>query len=207
MNFKKDYFIDTARDFEVSIKTYYENSKENYVILEDGDVIMWDDDTLPVVFGDIKDAIAELGYWGTTFRNISIITEKELIDTECRKEMKDALEREKIADENSDEKMLVYFMNPYNAHNKELVLLINRLWKKNCGKFRPILNALYDRDLNEIVNSDAFADIGNVREPYTELLVNWQKHAYNYLMHIADDGDLETIINFIRDDEYNLDNK
>ena len=123
--------------------------------------------------------------------------------------MDKAIKLEELKYEDSDERMLTYFMNPYNAHNKELVLLINRLWKKNCGKFRPILVALYDRDLEEIINADSFANLGKggFEDEYTELFVNWREHAYNYLMHIADDSDLETIINFIRDDEYNLNSK
>ena len=208
MDFKKDYFIKAAEDNNVSVKEYYESSNVNYVIIEGNSVIRWEDDS-PVIFGDIGDAVAEIGNWCETFRNVSVIKERELIDGYCKKEMDKAIKLEELKYEDSDERMLTYFMNPYNAHNKELVLLINRLWKKNCGKFRPILVALYDRDLEEIKNADSFANLGKggFEDEYTELFVNWREHAYNYLMHIADDSDLETIINFIRDDEYNLNSK
>ena len=200
-NFIKDYIVRAAGENGKSVKSYYEDSKYNYVILEGHSVITWDND-YPVIYGSKEDAIDELKEWGTNIRNISIITERELLDCHCANEVKTAIEEEEKENADSDEVMLTYFMNPYNQHSKELVLKINRLWKKDKSRFRPILVALYDRDLKEIYDADSFMGLPIGEDnAFAELQTNWEEHAYNYLMHIADDGDLETIITFIRDRE------
>jgi hypothetical protein len=91
-------------------------------------------------------------------------------------------------------------MDTSNSHDKNLVEKINTAWSRASYKFRAILCALYDRDLLEIINSDAFgwSEGTDTDCVYAELSSNWDDYAYNYLMHIADDGDLETIINFVR---------
>lgn len=201
----KNYFIQASKEWGESVAQYYEKAPYNYVIIEGETPICWDDNNCPIIFGDRSDAIAELNEWSGEIKNISIITEKEFIDTYCKAEIEKAIAEEKEK-EDSDEVMLTYFMNPYNSHNKNLVLTINRLWKRDKRRFRPILIALYDRDLDEIYDSDAF-DFPNWRDAhrdkiFADLQTNWEDHAYNYLMHIADDRDLETIIGFIRGREF-----
>lgn len=221
-NFKRDYFIEAAKEFNESVLSYYDKTPYNYVIVERGEVITWESNNCPIIFGGIEDALDELRNWALPIKDVSIITEKEMIDTYCRNEMAVALIAEMKAKADSDENMLTYFMTPYNSHSKELVLKINRLWKKDKEKFRPILLALYERDIDEITDADSFQItkwIGSwqwnwgVREndwkPYMDMAIEdmkerWEEFAENYLMHIADDGDLETIINFIRDKEIHL---
>ena len=90
-------------------------------------------------------------------------------------------------------------MTDTNGHNPELVKKINTLWATKRDKFRPVLVALYDRDLKEIMDSDAFVGLPDDNDgAFVELQTRWDLHAANYLQHIADDGDLECIISFVR---------
>lgn len=90
-------------------------------------------------------------------------------------------------------------MDTTNGHREDLVTKINKLWNDHREKFAPILCALYKRDFEEIYNADSFADLPDDKEQaLAELINEWDFHAYNYLQHISDDLDLQTIINFIR---------
>lgn len=120
-------------------------------------------------------------------------------------------------------------MDNGNGHNRELVKEINKKWLLFKEKFRPILCALYERDIDEITDADSFqidrwrpdradgcsAEIiaafykgkttGNWAR-YNELALEdmvreWDSFAENYLMHIADDQDLETILTYVRYDK------
>lgn len=103
-----------------------------------------------------------------------------------------------------------------NSHNPDLVRRINIAWMEKKDKFRPILCALYDRDIDEITDSDAFLfdqwkkwpeyEAGCVSKDwkayndraYAEMQTNWEDYAENYLQHVADDQDLECILDFVR---------
>ena len=88
-------------------------------------------------------------------------------------------------------------MDTTNGHDPELVAKINIAWHEKREQFFPILCALYDRDAEEILNSDAWNwtdEIESVRECMRD---EWDFHAPNYLQHIADDTDLECILNFL----------
>lgn len=108
-------------------------------------------------------------------------------------------------------------MDTTNGHDKSLVKKINELW--NSGKrykFQYILCAMYERDIDEITGAMSFQDPRWVNSAeykkgcetqqwchYNEMALNdmtshWEEYAENYLMHIADDMDLETVINFVR---------
>lgn len=91
-------------------------------------------------------------------------------------------------------------MDTTNGHNPNLVSKINTRWAEGKEKFRSILVALYDRDLDEILNADSFAyDKWTSKDiAFADLQTDWDKHAPNYLQHIADDGDLEAILNFVK---------
>lgn len=109
-------------------------------------------------------------------------------------------------------------MDTSNSHNKSLVAQINEKWDKFKDKFEPILCALYERDIDEITDGDSFqipawVDTPQYRlgcsedewGPYMEMALRdmkdrWEDFAENYLMHIADDQDLETILTFVRFD-------
>ena len=109
-------------------------------------------------------------------------------------------------------------MDTTNAHNPDLVAQINEKWNMFNSFFRPILCALYERDIDEITDADSFhikeweqwdeyktgCDTGDWRDYNAKALRfmkrNWQDFAENYLMHIADDQDLEVIIQFVRFD-------
>lgn len=93
-------------------------------------------------------------------------------------------------------------MDAGQNHDEDLVEQINIKWFKFRDRFKPILCALYERDAEEILNSDAFsfdpaADADYVK---TYMQKEWEVEANNYLMHIADDQDLSTILKFVRFD-------
>ena len=106
-------------------------------------------------------------------------------------------------------------MDTLNGHNKELVDKINDAWRKGKKEFEIILKALYERDIDEITDSDAFLikewtkseewEDGcrtDYWKPYMDMALadmkeHWEDYAENYLMHIADDCDLEAILSFI----------
>lgn len=92
-------------------------------------------------------------------------------------------------------------MDTTNGHDPELVAKINIAWNEKREMFGVILCALYKRDNDEILASDAFADWNKVSKDYDTLYeymeANWDIEAYNYLQHIADDTDLECILNYL----------
>ena len=98
-------------------------------------------------------------------------------------------------------------MDTNNCHDAKLVAKINNAWNTKREMFCPILCALYKRDNDEILASDAFADWGEVAKDFGTLYeymeANWGFEAYNYLMHIADDGDLACILLFLGISPYN----
>lgn len=90
-------------------------------------------------------------------------------------------------------------MDTTNSHDQGLVDAINVAWSIGRDKFRTILIALYDRDLKEIMDSDAFGhQWDNTDDAFVYLQSNWDMNAENYLMHIADNQDLETILKFVK---------
>ena len=92
-------------------------------------------------------------------------------------------------------------MDTTNSHNPELVAKINIAWNEKREMFFPIMCALYKRDIEEIMDSDAFTfpwEHGyTADDAYLYLAENWDIEAYNYLQHIADDTDLECILNYL----------
>jgi hypothetical protein len=85
-----------------------------------------------------------------------------------------------------------------NNHDPELVAKINIAWNEKRELFFPILCALYKRDAQEILDSDAFKfPKYDIEDAYLYLSANWDIEAYNYLQHIADDTDLKCILNYL----------
>jgi hypothetical protein len=89
-------------------------------------------------------------------------------------------------------------MDTTQNHDPELVRKINQAWNEKREQFCPILRALYDRDIKEIMDSDAWNWTDNVESVKETLHDEWDFHADNYLMHIADDLDLKAILAFLR---------
>lgn len=90
-------------------------------------------------------------------------------------------------------------MEATDSHNPALAAQINILWNTKREAFGIILKALYKRDFREIINDGAFAGLpADEAKADSDLQINWESHAGDYLTFIADDSDLETIINFIR---------
>ena len=88
-----------------------------------------------------------------------------------------------------------------NGHDGELVEIINILWNKECCRrsLQLIIKSLVLRDLEEF--EDTMFE--GIEEEKCWDLVEWcdkefTECAYNYLHRCADDGDLETIIEFCR---------
>ena len=79
-------------------------------------------------------------------------------------------------------------MDTLNAHDPKLVEHINYIWCRSSERFKPILLALYERDKEEAEEKDIVV-------PTDE---NFESFAYDFLMHVCDDADLETILNFVR---------
>lgn len=107
-------------------------------------------------------------------------------------------------------------MNTTNGHSAELVARINALWDRQRDRFKPILCALYERDIDEITDADSFqlpewkstpqyikGETSGDWSEYNQFALEcmksgWEGYANNYLQHIADDGDLEVILKFVR---------
>ena len=89
-------------------------------------------------------------------------------------------------------------MDTTNGHDPELVRKINQAWNEKREQFCPILRSLYERDIKEIMDSDAWDWTDDVESVKETLYDEWDFHAYNYLMHIADDWDLKAILYFLR---------
>ena len=107
-------------------------------------------------------------------------------------------------------------MTTLQNHDENLVDQINKKWAWFKDRFRPILCALYERDIDEITDADSFQipawiDTPQYRAgkskgnwgPYMAMALRdmkdrWEDFAENYLMHIADDWDLECILKFVR---------
>ena len=107
-------------------------------------------------------------------------------------------------------------MDTGQNHDADLVRRINVAWVRCKDEFEPILKALYERDIDEITDSDAFRIPAwedwpeyhhgcntNDWTAYNKLALEtmkekWGEYAENYLMHVADDQDLECILDFVR---------
>ena len=106
------------------------------------------------------------------------------------------------------EKVFYPIMTPYNGHDKNLVDKINKLWnnEEKHIRFRVILSAYMLRDLDEMYDNNCFGEASdertkkffdeNVNAEY--LSTHWEDLAEYYHMRVADDADLECIIDFIR---------
>lgn len=196
--FVRNYFVAAAKILGETIVEYLNNAKCYYVILEGEDVVVWRKENTPVIFGSMDEVADELSNWATPIKNISILTEQDFINQYCGKEKDIALLAEKKA-EQEKEFCYHYPMDTTNGHNPKLVNTINKLWAEHLPRFGYILTALYKRDFEEIYNADSFSDLPEDTDAaLSTLLINWENYAANYLQHIADDGDLETIINFMR---------
>jgi hypothetical protein len=102
-----------------------------------------------------------------------------------------------------------------DGHNPSLVASINRAWVEEKERFKLILLALYERDIDEITDADCFLydqwkawpeynhgcetkDWGPYNKRALEIMKEkWDFYADNYLDHIADDIDLVGILNFL----------
>lgn len=89
-------------------------------------------------------------------------------------------------------------MDTTQNHDAELVSKINQAWNEKREQFCPILRALYARDIKEIMDSDAWNWTDDEESVKETLHDEWDFHADNYLMHIADDLDLKAILTFLR---------
>jgi hypothetical protein len=89
-------------------------------------------------------------------------------------------------------------MDTTEGHHPLLVGYINREWVKRRDEFAPILRTLYARDAEKIYKNDAFKwdDTLEASKDYMEEY--WDLHARNYLMNVADNSDLQTILHYLR---------
>lgn len=90
-------------------------------------------------------------------------------------------------------------MNPYNAHNPDLVEKINEVMDTDVftRPFTEILYALAKRDYEEVEERLHLPAVELMRFGSRELEFT-RRYAYDYLMKIADDRDLMMILNFVR---------
>lgn len=199
----KPYFVEAAQTLGETIKEYLDKTKYNYVIVEGKKPILWAREKYPVIFGSIDEVACELRNWTMPIKNISIITEEDYIKRYLGNAWKEWYDYEET------------IMDTGNGHSEKLVNSINRAWRKGKINFKPILCALYERDINEITDSDAFRiPKWEETEEYNEGLEtenwdaymnmalkdmqeHWEDYANNYLQHIADHCDLECILNFL----------
>ena len=215
MVFNHKYFVKASEEWNESIADYYAKASYNYVIIERGQVLTWDDGN-PVIYGDKGDALNELENFDS-ISGISIITEKEFIDSNCYDELCEELkaEEEKRKAEEEKRKAEEEIMDAYNGHNASYVDMINEAWRTRREEFCPILCALYRRDIAEITDHEAFlekkwTETEEYRkgcdtkdwEDYFKLVLKdmeaeWDFWAYSYLKSIADDEDLLCILNYL----------
>ena len=82
-------------------------------------------------------------------------------------------------------------MDGTNNHNPMLVKCINSAWndEETSKRFEDIVVALMMRDSDEV--EEKLGELQSVTD-------NWIDFLPNYLMHIADDWDLTTILHFVR---------
>lgn len=208
MAFNHLYFVKASAEWNESIVEYYNRTPYNYVIIERGQVLTWDDGN-PIIYGDKGDAINEIEKFDK-IDGISIITEREFIDTYCSTELYEEMRKEEEERKKEEE-----IMDAYNGHNASYVDMINEAWRTRREEFCPILCALYRRDIDEITNHDAFMEPKWLNseeyrkgcdtkdwEDYFKLVLKdmeteWDFWAYSYLKSIADDEDLLCILNYL----------
>lgn len=88
-------------------------------------------------------------------------------------------------------------MNTTNGHNRGLVDAINTIYRTGAhDMLGMIMKSLYFRDLEEMKVAGIITD--EEFDGWWSLDWDWEKYAYDYLMHVADDADLRTIINYMR---------
>lgn len=85
-----------------------------------------------------------------------------------------------------------------NGLDKKLVNYVNFLYVNDTEKFKTIIIILVERDVLKFANhyGDENADISILDNIYSD--ENWEVTATDYLGNIADNTDLETIINYCR---------
>lgn len=92
-------------------------------------------------------------------------------------------------------------MTPHNAHSVDLVKRINYAWETNKDGFHHIILALMKRDIEEMVDKNIFGEASEVTQSYDELFKlcedGWEDITTYYLMRVADDADLEMILNMV----------
>lgn len=95
-------------------------------------------------------------------------------------------------------KLVGGIMNTTNGHDKHLVELLNKCWDRVSKDVRGfIMKALYLRDYEECIDKEVFTE--EDWDGWESLDWNWEKYAYDYLMKVADDTDLKTILSFFRE--------
>ncbi len=89
MDFKKNYFLRNMIDLEKTLGEYLADADENYVILENGEPLIWVGDRTPVIFGDEMGVLNELGEIkglddnGDLLPNFKVMTEQDFIYEHC----------------------------------------------------------------------------------------------------------------------------
>lgn len=83
-------------------------------------------------------------------------------------------------------------LDTYNGHNGKLVEYINFLWNNARERMKPILYILIERDIEEFEEK---CENCSILEAFEE---DWEDVSFNYLNKVADNTDLENIIDFVR---------
>lgn len=81
-----------------------------------------------------------------------------------------------------EKETFVPIMNGTNSHDEVLVERINNAYRNRPSDFQLIMTALMARDIDECLEHG----------------IAWTNDVHTYLMQIADDKDLETILSFLR---------
>ena len=94
-DFKKDYFVQEARELNESLEEYLDGASEVYVVLDNGNPVIWREDGVPAIFPTMQDIADEFTDWPKPIMNVSIMTEKYFIEHFCKEEYDKALKMEK----------------------------------------------------------------------------------------------------------------
>lgn len=78
---KRDYFIEAAREIGKTLGEYYADASENFVLFDKNEKLVCFNDGMPMVFGSLGDAIAEVENWPIEERALfTVSSEQKLID-------------------------------------------------------------------------------------------------------------------------------
>lgn len=180
IEFKHNYVERNVVDLEISIKKYLEGANVNYVILENGNPLIWGGDKTPVIYGGKNDVFIELKYNCNAYldeekeilkEGWSVITELEFLVKYCSDWLEKILIKDIVKRGEKDGNIYRYYLDMNNTIN------IN-------GKYTDILCGHVGEDgiLTFLISdtNDDYMDFVRINELPNDVI-------FNILMYILSD--------------------